>query len=280
MSLFKYSNSLLTAIASLLIVYITVVSIGLLSPSPKYKPQTLGDETTSAKIIQPTPSPSSPIVVDITNTKLMANSDKLYETDVTIKTTTDRSVGFWYQGPNNPYGTSVFEGSTVALKKDHTFHISALPAGTYEYFAVSFDNQNQKTPYMRYPEVDLENMYIGVTPPSTSPKTATVSTVSIKNVLASDIKADDSTTGTYKANISFSTNYDTQATIYIYGPAYPDGVSYSTPRTELAQTHTISLKGLYKGSYEYYIQANSNPTDQNTPSARYPTAGYAKFEIK
>jgi len=160
------ANLLLASLASILFSYIVFVSINILNPPTSYKPQVLSESVVSS----PTPSSTpAPVSVDIKNTKLMTGSQTLYETDVNIQTTASVSAGFWYQGPNNPYGTSVVEDKTVVLKKDHTFHISALPAGNYEYFAVSFDNQNQKPPYVRYPETGTKTMYIGTSAPSPTP---------------------------------------------------------------------------------------------------------------
>lgn len=151
-------NKLLTAITVCLFSYLIVVSINILNPPAIYKPQVLSETTSTI-----------PVSVEIKNTKLMASSQTLYETDVVINTTASVSAGFWYQGPNNPYGTSIFEEGTIPLKKDRTFHITALPIGTYEYFAVSFDNQNQKPPFVRYPETGTNKMYIGTSAPSPTP---------------------------------------------------------------------------------------------------------------
>lgn len=150
-------NLFLASLASIFFSYIVVVSVNILNPPQIYKPQVLSSTSTA------------PISVEIKNTKLMGSSQTLYETDVLITTAALTSVGFWYQGPSNPYGTSVFEDSTVPLKKDHTFHITALPAGVYESFAVSFDNQNQKPPYTRFPETGTNKMYIGTSAPSPTP---------------------------------------------------------------------------------------------------------------
>lgn len=153
------TNKLLTVIAVCLFSYIIVISANILNPPQTYKPQVLSSTSTA------------PISVEIKNTKLMTNSQTLYETDINIVTTASVSAGFWYQGPTNPYGTSIFEENTIPLKKDRTFHISALPAGTYEYFAVSFGNQNQKPPYVRFPETGTNQFFVGVTP-SPSPTTS------------------------------------------------------------------------------------------------------------
>lgn len=268
-----------------LVVYNLFLILNILRQNASYKPQTLGEETETATTPKPVPTPTPLILsVDFPNTKAIAASKDLYETDVSIKTSSNASVGFWYQGPNNPYGTSVYEDKTVALKIDHTFHISALPVGIYEFFAVAFLNQNQKAPYEKYPKTGTNFMYIGVTAPTSTPKTPTPSNTStvvqIKNVLVSDIKADDASLNSYQATLSFSTNYDTQATVTLYGPSSPDGTTIATSRTDLTQNHTISLKGLYKGTYTYYILVNTNPTDPNTPFARYPQTATAKFEVK
>lgn len=155
------TNLALATIASILFSYIIVVSVNILNPPQIYNPQVLSSTSTA------------PVSVEFKNTKLMGSSKTLYETDVLITTSASASVGFWYQGPSNPYGTSVFEDSTVPLKKDHTFHITALPAGTYEYFAVSFDNQNQKPPYARFPETGTNQFFVGVTPSPTPTLTPT-----------------------------------------------------------------------------------------------------------
>lgn len=258
------TNLALAALVPILFSYIIVVSINVLNPPQVYRPQVLSETVTTS------PSPSSaPISVNIQNTKLMASSQTLYETDVSIKTTASVSAGFWYQGPNNPYGTSVFEDKTVALKKDHTFHITALPVGTYEYFAVSFDNQNQKPPFVRYPETGTELMYVGVTPPPEASKSTSVAL--INNVKVSDIKSDGLFSNAYKAVLTFTTTAELNSTVYLYGPAYSDGIAISNSTSEPTKGHSYNLSGLYKGTYEYYLLAGST---------RYPPTGFADFEVK